>query len=68
MFSVLQEDEVHLMAEHQSPFALHPSIQHRAPVNPSPPVLLQEPAIHPSPHDLYVVRSYVKSITIWNVK
>ncbi|XP_041369395.1 E3 ubiquitin-protein ligase RNF38-like isoform X2 [Gigantopelta aegis] len=54
----IHEDEVHLMAEHQSPFGLHPGIQHRAPLNPSPPVLLQEPAIHPSPHDLYMQGPY----------
>ncbi|KAL4232072.1 E3 ubiquitin-protein ligase rnf38 [Mactra antiquata] len=52
-----QEDEVHLERLHHRPPAYH-HVPHRgfthAPtLNPSPPLILQEPQVHPTPQDLF---------------
>ncbi|XP_064601392.1 uncharacterized protein LOC135467550 [Liolophura sinensis] len=52
----LHEEEIQIIAEHRPPYPPHlpPGLHHQgAPLNPSPPVLLQEPSVHPSPHDIY---------------
>ena len=61
-----QDDDVQIIAEHRP----GPPHHYIAPTVPghggalsgaSPPVLLQEPAVHPTPHDLYVSYYYMHS-------
>ncbi|ESO98327.1 hypothetical protein LOTGIDRAFT_159128 [Lottia gigantea] len=50
----VQENDVQLL-EHHPNYPLPPRIHpHNLPtLNPSPPIFLQEPTVHPTPHDLY---------------
>lgn len=55
------EEEIHLLSENRPPptaFPLQAALHHHgaaaaAAFNTSPPVLLQEPSVHPTPHDIY---------------
>lgn len=61
-----------IIAEHRPHYPLPPSIHPGATLNPSPPVILQEPVVHPTPHDIYMVREtqidiydYIKEIHVY---
>ncbi|KAK6185010.1 hypothetical protein SNE40_007340 [Patella caerulea] len=49
----VQDNDVHLIGDHRPNYQLPPRIHPNMQLNPSPPIFLQEPTVHPSPHDLY---------------
>ncbi|XP_046548402.1 uncharacterized protein LOC124258355 isoform X2 [Haliotis rubra] len=50
----MRDEDVQIIAEHRPHYPIPPSIHPGATLNPSPPVILQEPVVHPTPHDIYM--------------
>ncbi|XP_067657771.1 E3 ubiquitin-protein ligase RNF38-like isoform X3 [Haliotis asinina] len=50
----MRDEDVQIIAEHRPHYPIPTSIHPGATLNPSPPVILQEPVVHPTPHDIYM--------------
>lgn len=67
LFQRGQEEEVLIERMHHHPPAYH-HVPHRGfpqppTLNPSPPLILQEPAVHPSPQDIFVSAFFISLLS-----